>query len=139
MNYESLKLTSGSSDFRFQLSARTGFQAEMEAGLQAAQKDSEARRAKFDELRRTLQYVEASRASGTKHMRLFSGLLAVQIGFRKNYMGDAFIGKLSCFISRRRAVNRPLFSLPLVNLPRLIGKPRSDVFEILLNVMVNLK
>ena len=25
----------------------------------------------FDELRRTLQYVEASRASETKHMRLF--------------------------------------------------------------------
>ncbi len=29
----------------------------------------------FDELRRTLQYVEANRASATKHMRLFSGLL----------------------------------------------------------------
>ena len=38
---------------------------------QAAQKASEARRAKFDELRRTLQYVEASRASATTHMRLF--------------------------------------------------------------------
>src|SRR5919112_349393 len=44
--------------------------------LQAAQKISEARRAKFDELRRTLQYVEASRASATKHMSLFSSLLA---------------------------------------------------------------
>ena len=31
----------------------------------------EARRAKFDELRRTFQYVEASRASATKHMGLF--------------------------------------------------------------------
>jgi hypothetical protein len=46
-------------------------------------KDSEVRRAKFDELRRTLQYVEASRAStpfdnaqGSRHMRLFSGLLS---------------------------------------------------------------
>ena len=54
-------------------------------------------------------------------------------------MRDAFIGKLSCFTGRRCAVNRPLFSLPAVNLSRLIGKPRSDVFEILLNVMVNLK
>jgi len=34
-------------------------------------KGSKARRAKFDELRRTLQYVEASRASATKHMRRF--------------------------------------------------------------------
>ena len=32
---------------------------------------SEARRAKFDELRRTLPYVEANRASATKHMSLF--------------------------------------------------------------------
>jgi hypothetical protein len=32
-------------------------------------------RAKFDELRRTLQYVEASRASATKHVRLFSSLM----------------------------------------------------------------
>lgn len=54
-------------------------------------------------------------------------------------MRDAFIGKLSCFTGRRRAVNRPLFSLAAVNLARLIGKPRSDVFEILLNIMVNLK
>jgi hypothetical protein len=38
-------------------------------------KISEARRAKFDELRRTLQYVEASRASATKHMSLFHSLL----------------------------------------------------------------
>jgi hypothetical protein len=68
-----------------------------------------------------------------------SSLLAVQVRFRKNYMGNAFIGKLSCFSSRRGAVNRPLFSLSSVNLPRLIGKPRSDVFEILFNVMVNLK
>ena len=44
--------------------------------LQAAQKISEARRAKFDELRRTLQYVEANRASATKHMSLFSSLLS---------------------------------------------------------------
>jgi hypothetical protein len=29
----------------------------------------------FDELRRTLQYVEASRVSETKHMRFFSSLL----------------------------------------------------------------
>src|SRR5687768_16896998 len=43
--------------------------------LQAAQKTSQARRAKFDELRRTLQYVEASRASVTKHMSLFHSLL----------------------------------------------------------------
>jgi hypothetical protein len=42
--------------------------------LQAAQKDSEARRAKFDELRRTPQYVEASRASATKHLSFFSSL-----------------------------------------------------------------
>jgi D-3-phosphoglycerate dehydrogenase / 2-oxoglutarate reductase len=34
-------------------------------------KTSDARRAMFDELRRTLQYVEASRASAMKHMRLF--------------------------------------------------------------------
>jgi hypothetical protein len=39
--------------------------------MQAAQKDSEARRAQFDELRRTLQYVEASRTSATKHMSRF--------------------------------------------------------------------
>ena len=45
--------------------------------MQAAQKPQK-RRAKFDELRRTLQYVEASRASATKHMRLFSSLLALQ-------------------------------------------------------------
>jgi hypothetical protein len=32
---------------------------------------SEARRANFDELRRTFQYVEASRASATKHMSPF--------------------------------------------------------------------
>ena len=36
--------------------------------LQAAQKNSEARRAKFDELRPTLQYVEANRSSATKPM-----------------------------------------------------------------------
>ncbi len=34
-------------------------------------KTSEARRAKFEELRRTFQYVEASRTSATKHMSLF--------------------------------------------------------------------
>jgi hypothetical protein len=34
-------------------------------------KISEARRAKFDELRRALQYVEANRTSATKHMSLF--------------------------------------------------------------------
>jgi hypothetical protein len=34
-------------------------------------KVSEARRAKFDELRRTLKYVEASRANATRHMRFF--------------------------------------------------------------------
>ena len=39
--------------------------------LQAAQKEPEARRAKFDELRRTLQYVEASRACATKPMVFF--------------------------------------------------------------------
>ncbi len=39
--------------------------------LQAAQKASGTRRAKFDELRRTLQYVEARRASATKYMRPF--------------------------------------------------------------------
>ena len=93
----------------------------------------------FDELRRRLQYVQARSDECDLALRLFSGVLAIQIGFRKNYMRDAFIGKLSCFTGRRCAVNRPLFSLPAVNLSRLIGKPRSDVFEILLNVMVNLK
>jgi hypothetical protein len=39
--------------------------------LAGCSKEPEARRAKFDELRRTLQYVEASRASATKHMGLF--------------------------------------------------------------------
>ena len=39
--------------------------------LQAAQKDLDARRAKSDELRRTLQYVEANRVNATKHMSLF--------------------------------------------------------------------
>jgi hypothetical protein len=72
-------------------------------------------------------------------MRFLSSLLAVQIGFRKNDMGDAFIGELSCFGGRSRAVNRPLFSLSLVNLPRLFGKARSDVFEVLLDVMMNFK
>jgi hypothetical protein len=43
--------------------------------MQAAQKISKARRAKFDELRRTLQYVEASRASATTPMSLFNSLL----------------------------------------------------------------
>jgi hypothetical protein len=43
--------------------------------MQAAQKTSEARRAKSDELRRTLQYVEANQASVMKLMRLFSSLL----------------------------------------------------------------
>ena len=38
-------------------------------------KTSQARRAKFDELRRTLQYVEAKRTSTTKPVRLFSRLL----------------------------------------------------------------
>ena len=47
--------------------------------MQTAQKDSEARRAKFDELRRTLQYVEASRASAPKPMRFFSSLLDLEL------------------------------------------------------------
>src|SRR5688500_6462105 len=50
--------------------------------LQAAQKDSEARRAKFDELRRTIQYVEASRASVTKHMRLLQQPAGSFTGYR---------------------------------------------------------
>jgi hypothetical protein len=92
----------------------------------------------FDELRRTLEYVEASRAE--RSIRKFlSSLLAVQLGFRKNYMRDAFIGELSRLSDRSRAVNRPLFSLPLMNLPRLFSKARSDVFEILLDVMMNFK
>lgn len=43
--------------------------------MQLLKKTSGARRAKFDELRRTLQYVEASRASATNPMSLFSSLL----------------------------------------------------------------
>ena len=43
--------------------------------MQGAQKISEGRRVKLDELRRTLQYVEASRASATNPMSLFSSLL----------------------------------------------------------------
>jgi hypothetical protein len=43
--------------------------------MQAAQKILEGRRAKLDELRRTLQYVEAIRASATNPMSLFSSLL----------------------------------------------------------------
>ena len=43
--------------------------------MKAAQKISEGTRAKLDELRRTLQYVEASRASATNPMSLFSSLL----------------------------------------------------------------
>src|SRR5688500_16233040 len=52
-------------------------------------------------------------------------------------MRNAFLGELNCFTNRSRAVNRPLFSLPLMNLPRLFGKSRSDVFEILLDVVMN--
>ncbi len=43
--------------------------------MQGAQKISEGKRVKLDELRRTLQYVEASRASATNPMSLFSSLL----------------------------------------------------------------
>ncbi len=50
--------------------------------MQLLKKTSEAGRAKFDELRRTLQYVEASRASATKYMRLFSNLLAYLMHMR---------------------------------------------------------
>ena len=42
--------------------------------LQAAQKTSQARRATFDELRRTLRYVEES-DERNEHMNLFSRLL----------------------------------------------------------------
>jgi hypothetical protein len=42
--------------------------------LQAAQENSEARYVKFDELRRTLQYVEANQSSATKPMVFFSSL-----------------------------------------------------------------
>ena len=52
-------------------------------------------------------------------------------------MGNAFLGELSCFSRRSRAVNRPLFRLSLMYLPRLFGKSRSDVFEILLDVVMN--
>ena len=45
--------------------------------MQAAQ-TSEARRANFDELRRTLQYLEASRASQRSIWIFFSSLLALQ-------------------------------------------------------------
>ena len=47
--------------------------------MQILKKTSEARRAKFDELRRTLQYVEASRASATKLMGFFSRLLYFEL------------------------------------------------------------
>ena len=43
--------------------------------MKAAQKISEGRRAKLYELRRTLQYVEASRASATNPKSLVSSLL----------------------------------------------------------------
>ena len=39
--------------------------------MRAGQKGPDARRAKIDELRRTLQYVEAKRLSATKQMGLF--------------------------------------------------------------------
>ncbi len=42
---------------------------------QGAQKEPETR--EFDELKRTLQYVEASRASATKHMIFSSSLLVL--------------------------------------------------------------
>jgi hypothetical protein len=43
--------------------------------MQAAQETSEARRVKFDELRPTLQYVEASRANATTHESFSAALL----------------------------------------------------------------
>jgi hypothetical protein len=45
--------------------------------MQAAQKDPEARRAKFNELRRTLQYVEANRARRNEAYEFFSAACPV--------------------------------------------------------------
>ena len=54
-------------------------------------------------------------------------------------MGDAFIDELSCLGGGGGAVNRPFFSLSLMDLPRLFGKLRSYVFEIVLDVVMNFK
>ncbi len=51
-----------------------GYQLGKNVSCRLLKKTSEARRAKFDELRRTLEYVEASRASATTPMSLFRQL-----------------------------------------------------------------
>ena len=56
--------------------------------MQAAQKISEGRRAKLDELRR---YVEASRASATNLMSLFSSLLIHELLLKIIYPVIAFL------------------------------------------------
>ena len=92
----------------------------------------------FDELRRSLITLNDSGERNEAYEAFQRpARLAVQVGFGKNHMRDAFLGELSCFTNRSRAVNRPLFSLPLMNLPRLFGKSTSDVFEILLDVVMN--
>jgi hypothetical protein len=52
-----------------------GYQLGKNVSCRLLKKTSEVSRAKFDELKRTLQYVEASRASATTPMSLFSSLL----------------------------------------------------------------
>jgi hypothetical protein len=47
--------------------------------MQAAQKDLRSKAREVDELRRTLQYVEANRASATKLMRPFQQALYLEL------------------------------------------------------------
>jgi hypothetical protein len=55
-------------------SASRNFDSHASNFQQAAQKDSKARPAKFDELRRTFQYVEANRAKRNEAYEAFSSL-----------------------------------------------------------------
>ena len=74
--------------------------------MQAAQKISEGRRVKLDELRRTLQYVEASRASATNPMNLFSSLLIHELLVKIIHPVIAFL-KLSFRRDVERLVETP--------------------------------
>jgi hypothetical protein len=69
--------------------------------MQAAQKMSEGRCAKLDKLRRTLQYVEASRAGAANPMNLFSSLLIHELFVKILHPVIAFLK-----LSFRRDVER---------------------------------
>src|SRR5882724_5969801 len=64
---------------------------------------------------------------------------AVEFRFRKRNERNALFRQLGCFLRGCRAMDGPFFGLTLMDLPRLIGKARTDVFKVLLDVMMHLK